>query len=209
MGDAAHRVAVADGHSSRVDVAGQYARQYGGIHPHGGVAGVEAFLLNDAFLFLDVVRKKEQPVGKVGEHEAEAVEQRGPCGGHARELVAGVVEAGGCIDIASEAHTVGGQHIDNAAAREVAGAVKGHVLKKVCVALFVVLFVDGAYTVHEPALGHCRRFGAVAHIVGHASGQCAEAQGGVGGQCTGCGEEWQCGAEQQREQALGERHHVG
>ena len=115
------------------------------------------FLEDDAALRIDLFVQKEQTAAPVVHDKERRVHDSCAVRRYIRETIDGLVDRGIGIDVSAEIHTHGLEIIDDAFAREVLGAVEGHMLQKMRQTVLVILFEDSTHSLCDMEL--CALFG--------------------------------------------------
>ena len=119
----------------------------GSLHSAPGSVTPGTALLNDDSAFCINLRGLvENVVGIVPEDHQAAVHYGLAGNGDVIEHILGLLETGGCVDVASEFRTYGAEVVKDGLSGEIGGAVEAHVLKEVGkTVLGRILFLDGAH----------------------------------------------------------------
>ena len=115
------------------------------------------FFEDDAALRIDLFVQKEQTAAPVVHDEERRIHDSCAVRRYIREAIDGLVDGGIGVDVSTEVHTHGLKIIDDAFAREMLGAVEGHMLQKMRQTILVILFEDSTNSLCDMEL--CALFG--------------------------------------------------
>ena len=158
----------------------QCLQQFHRRAPRCAVACAE-LLHNHAALGVDLLGLQGDEVRPVVQDQQCRVDDAFARGWDVRNVVNRLVPAGSGVEVGAEFHAYGFQILRELLAREVLGAVEGHVLEKVGEPLLGVVLLDGSHVVQDVEVGLSLRLVVVTDVIGHSIFQFTGAEFGVRG----------------------------